>query len=68
MLCFKEHVKCVCVEYKMVRFNMCVRLGALQARAYDYRNMYFFCSRTECSVFPLNHEIEVCMYIDLVSD
>jgi hypothetical protein len=59
---------CVCVDYKMVRFNMCVRLGAIQASAYDFRNMYFFCSKTECSVFTPNHEIEVRMYMDLVSD
>jgi hypothetical protein len=52
----------------MMRFYMCVRLGAIQASAYDFRNMYFFCFKTECSVFALNHEIEVCMYIDLVSN
>jgi hypothetical protein len=52
----------------MLRFNMCVRLGAIEASGYEFRNMHFFCSRTECSVFALNHEIEVCMWIDLVSD
>jgi hypothetical protein len=52
----------------MVRFNMYMRLGAIQARAYDFRNKYFFCSETERSGFALNHEIEVCMYMDLVSD
>jgi hypothetical protein len=47
---------------------MCVLLGAIQACAYDFKNKYFFCSKIECKVFPLNHEIEVCIYIDLVSD
>jgi hypothetical protein len=52
----------------MVRFNICMLLGAIQARAYDFGNTYFFCWKTECRAFPLNHEIEVCMYIDAVSD
>jgi hypothetical protein len=30
MLCFKEHVKYVCVEYKIIRYNMCALLGAIQ--------------------------------------
>jgi hypothetical protein len=57
MLCFKEYVNCVYVGYKMVRFNMCVRLGKVQAS-----------SKTECSVFPLNHEPELCMYNRFLSD
>jgi hypothetical protein len=58
----------MCVEYKMVRFNMCVKLGGIQASAYDFRNMYLFCSKTECSVFPLNHEIELCLYVHRFSE
>jgi hypothetical protein len=53
MLCFKEHIKCVCVEYKMVLFNMCVRLAAIQASTYDIINVYLF-----CSVFAPKHGIE----------
>jgi hypothetical protein len=72
MLCFKEHVKCVCVCARNTkRYDLicvCVRLIAIEASAYDFRNMYFFSSKMKCSVFLLNHEIEVCMYIDLVSD
>jgi hypothetical protein len=67
-ICINVLFNVVIVEFKMVRFNMCVRLGAIQVSGYDFKNMYFFCSKTECSVFALNQEIEVCMYIDLVSD
>jgi hypothetical protein len=34
------YLKCVtCVKYKIVWFNMCVRLGSILASAYTFRNM-----------------------------
>jgi hypothetical protein len=47
---------------------VCVRRGKIQASAYGFRSMYFFCSKPEYSVLPLNYETEVCMSIHLLSE
>jgi hypothetical protein len=50
----------------MVSFNMCVRLGSILMSAYDFRNMRFFSSKTETSVFSIKKPTKlecVCIYI-----
>jgi hypothetical protein len=42
MLCFKEYAKCVYMEYRTERFNICVSLGTILASAYDFRYMNSF--------------------------
>jgi hypothetical protein len=62
----KEYLKCVCVKYKMISFNTCVRLSSILANAYGFRNIRFFSSKTESSVFSIKKpkKVEcVCIYI-----
>jgi hypothetical protein len=62
----KEYLKCVCVKYKMVSFNMCVRLGPILTNAYGFRNIRFFSSKTESSVVCIKKPTKVecvCIYI-----
>jgi hypothetical protein len=65
MLCFKEYVQCM---REIQNGVMYVRLGTIQASAYGFRNLYFFCNKMESSVFLLNQETEVFMYTYLVSE
>jgi hypothetical protein len=42
---------------------MCIRLGTIQAGASDSRNMCFVYPKTEPSVFFINDESEVRIYV-----
>jgi hypothetical protein len=62
----KEYLKCVCVKYIIVSFNMCVRLGSILTSAYAFGGMRFFSSKTETSVFSLKKPTKlecICIYI-----
>jgi hypothetical protein len=57
---------CKCAQNIMVSFNMCVRLGSIPTNAYAFRNMRFFSSKTETSIFSVKKpkKLEcVCIYI-----
>jgi hypothetical protein len=57
---------CMCAKYIMVTFNVCVRLGSILTSAYAFRNMRFFSSKSETSVFSIKKPTKlecVCTYI-----
>jgi hypothetical protein len=65
MLCLKEHVKCVC---NTKWYDLIYVSDWVQYRCLHMILEICISSVPERNVVALNHETEVCMYMDLVSD